>query len=125
MIVSEEKVRNTVAAMNEGNVPQDAVVKAACQRVGSMIKPELTGEELVKYSDNILYAAAVMALRDSLAADASPTDIKAGDISIKNPQRVEALTGILQEILKFLGPIVETKDELFFAAEWEGRPCMT
>ena len=125
MIISEEKVKTAVAAMNDGNVPAAGVGNAACRRIAAMIKAELTAEELAKYSDTIFYAAAVMALRDSLAADTSPADIKLGDMSIKVPQRVEALTAILEENIKFLTPVLEDKTAVFTAVEWGEEPCRT
>ena len=66
-----------------------------------------------------------MALRDSLAADTSPADIKLGDMSIKVPQRVEALTAILEENIKFLAPVLEDKTAVFAAVEWGEEPCRT
>lgn len=123
MIISEEKVKAAVAAMNDGNVPPAGVVKSACRRIAAMIKAELTVEELAKYSDTIFYAASVMALRDSLAADTSPSDIKVGDMSIKAPQRAETLTAILEENIKFLTPVLEDKTAVFTAVEWGEEPC--
>lgn len=125
MIISEERVKQAVAEMNEGSVPQDTVVRAACRRIGAMVKTELSADELARYSDNIFYAAAIMALRDSLGADTSPSDIRVGDMSIKNPQRVEQLTEVLREVLNFLTPVLVCDGETFSAVEWRREPCRT
>lgn len=122
MIISKDNVRAIVSEMSEGVSPSDGVLRAACERMGAMIKPELTEEELGKYYGNILYGAALMALRDTMAADTSPAEIKAGEVSIKNSSQADKLTAMLEETVKFLAPVLAGDKAVFSAVEWRRRP---
>lgn len=122
MIISKENVRIAVTEMSGGIAPSEAVVRAACERMGALIKPELTEEEMSRFYGNVLYGAALMALRDSLAADNSPVEIKAGDVSIKSGSQVDKLSEMLEETIKFLTPVLVDREAAFSAVEWRREP---
>ena len=122
MIISKENVKVAVTEMAEGVSPSDAVVRAACERMGALIKPELTEDEISRFYGNVLYGAALMALRDTLAADNSPTEIKAGDVSIKNSSQIDKLTEMLKETVAFLTPVLAADKTTFSAVEWRRKP---
>ena len=122
MIISKDNVREAVLGMSDGVEPSDAVLKAACERMAAMVKPELSEEELGRFYGNIIYGAALVALRDTLAADTSPAEIKAGDVSIKNSSQLDKITEMLNEVVEFLTPVLTGDRAVFSAVEWRRQP---
>ena len=117
MIISKDNVREAILGMSDGVEPSDAVLKAACERMAAMVKPELSEEELGRFYGNIIYGAALVALRDT-----SPAEIKAGDVSIKNSSQLDKITEMLNEVVEFLTPVLAGDRAVFSAVEWRRQP---
>lgn len=90
-----------------------SVVRAQYMILKNKIKPDVTEEELDNYADLLNYTGALMALLSVTCAEnlTSPSEIKAGEVTITNSTDTEDMELKVKECIVSLGKILE--DETF------------